>query len=185
MGGGYDELIGGEGWALEVLDMVRHRTVGRPEVTGWKGDTHKETYWRIFLLTKNRNPIIISSFQGMKRRVVLELVAGFTGWRVNPADTSWNQIQGKDCSSRYLTQERVFFPMAKRRGNPNWGKPEPIGPVTPTITEFEQVVREYKLSPDQYLRSTRLREWARRNKNSKYIPEPLLEAWGFEIESTL
>jgi len=75
--------------------------------------------------------------------------------------------------------------MAKRRGNPNWGKPEPIGPITPTITEFEQVVREYKLSPDQYLRSTRLREWARRNKNSKYIPEPLLEAWGFEIESTL
>ena len=54
--------------------------------------------------------------------------------------------------------------MAKRRGNPNWGKPEPIGPITPTITEFEQVVREYKLSPDQYLRSTRLREWARRNK---------------------
>ena len=53
------------------------------------------------------------------------------------------------------------------------------------IQAFEQVVREYKLSPDQYLRSTRLREWARRNKNSKYIPEPLLEAWGFEIESTL
>jgi hypothetical protein len=83
-----------------------------------------------------------------------------------------------------LIFEGIFF-MAKRRGNPNWGKPEPIGPVTPTITEFEQVVHEYKLSPDQYLRSTRLREWARRNKNSKYIPEPLLEAWGFEIESTL
>jgi hypothetical protein len=75
--------------------------------------------------------------------------------------------------------------MAKRRGNPNWGKPEPIGPIIPTVTEFEQVVKEYKLTPDQYLRSTRLREWARRNKNSKYIPEPLLEAWGFEIESTL
>src|SRR5947208_3851464 len=75
--------------------------------------------------------------------------------------------------------------MARRRGNPNWGKPEPIGPITPTVKELEQDVREYKLSPDQYLRSTRLREWARRNKNSKYIPEPLLEAWGFEIESTL
>ena len=104
--------------------------------------------------------------------------------------------------------------MAKRRGNPNWGKPEPIGPVVPTITSFEQIVKEYKLtpdqyvrstrlrewarryknsqfvkeyklSPDQYVRSTRLREWARRNKNSKYIPEALLEAWGFEIESTL
>src|SRR5208282_1564224 len=51
-----------------------------------------------------------------------------------------------------IPQEGMFF-MAKRRGNPNWGKPEPIGPVTPSITEFEQVVHEYKLSPDQYLRS--------------------------------
>jgi hypothetical protein len=76
-------------------------------------------------------------------------------------------------------------PMAKRRGNPNWGKPEPIGPVVPTVTSFEQIVKEFKLPPDQYIRSTRLREWARRNKNSKYIPEALLEAWGFEIESTL
>ena len=75
--------------------------------------------------------------------------------------------------------------MAKRRGNPNWGKPEPIGPVVPTVTSFEQVVKEFKLTPDQYIRSTRLREWARRNRNSKYIPEALLEAWGFEIESTL
>ena len=48
-----------------------------------------------------------------------------------------------------------------------------------------QIVKEFKLTPDQYIRSTRLREWARRNKNSKYIPEALLEAWGFEIESTL
>jgi len=31
--------------------------------------------------------------------------------------------------------------MAKRRGNPNWGKPEPIGPVVPTVTSFEQVVK--------------------------------------------
>ena len=38
--------------------------------------------------------------------------------------------------------------MAKRRGNPNWGKPEPIGPIVPTITEFEQVVKEFKLQPD-------------------------------------
>jgi hypothetical protein len=75
--------------------------------------------------------------------------------------------------------------MAKRRGNPNWGKPEPIGPVVPTVTSFEQIVKEFKLTPDQYIRSTRLREWARRNRNSKYIPEALLEAWGFEIESTL
>gem|GEM_PF-2953553 len=60
--------------------------------------------------------------------------------------------------------------MAKRRGNPNWGKPEPIGPVVPTITSFEMVVKEYKLTPDQYIRSTRLREWARRNKNFQVHP---------------
>jgi hypothetical protein len=74
---------------------------------------------------------------------------------------------------------------AKRRGNPNWGKPEPNGPFVPTITEFEQVVSEFKLRPDEYIKSTQLREWARRNKNSKFVPEPLLEEWGFEVESSL
>ena len=37
--------------------------------------------------------------------------------------------------------------MAKRRGNPNWGKPEPIGPVVPVVTSFEQAVKEFKLRP--------------------------------------
>ena len=95
----------------------------------------------------------------------------------------------------WLADSEPFFSARKYGGSGSTGAmkpvtvsihdPEPIGPIVPTITEFEQVVREYKLTPDQYLRSTRLREWARRNKNSKYIPEPLLEAWGFEIESTL
>ncbi len=69
--------------------------------------------------------------------------------------------------------------MTKRRGNPNWGKAGPPEPVAPTITEFAQIVREFDLQPDQYICSTRLRDWACRNKNSKYIPERLLEAWGF------
>jgi hypothetical protein len=72
--------------------------------------------------------------------------------------------------------------MAKRRGNPKWGQADPIGPVTPTITEFERVAGDFNLQPNQYAHSIRLRDWARRNRNSKYIPEPLLEAWGFEIE---
>ncbi len=75
--------------------------------------------------------------------------------------------------------------MASRRGNPNWGKPEAAGPVIPTISEFERVTREFNLKPDQYIHSTRLREWARHNKASKFIPEYLLEAWGFDVESTL
>ena len=73
--------------------------------------------------------------------------------------------------------------MAKRRGNPNWGKPDTIGPVEITPTSFERVVKEFGLTPDQYVRSARLREWARSNKNSKYVPEALLEAWGFEVDS--
>jgi len=75
--------------------------------------------------------------------------------------------------------------MAKRRGNPNWGKPEPNGPMIPTITEFEKVTHEFNLVPEQYITSTRLREWASRNKNSKFIPEHLLQEWGFEVESSL
>ena len=90
---------------------------------------------------------------------------------------------GLSVRHHYFAEDKSY--KAKRRGNPNWGKPEPIGPVVPTVTSFEQVVKEFKLTPDQYIRSTRLREWARRNRNSKYIPESLLEAWGFEIESTL
>jgi hypothetical protein len=38
----------------------------------------------------------------------------------------------------------------KCRGNPSWGKPEPIGPVVPIVTEFEKTANLYKLTPDQY-----------------------------------
>jgi len=68
-----------------------------------------------------------------------------------------------------------------RRGNPSWGKPVPFGPVVPTVTSFEAAVKELKLQPDQYLHSIRLQEWARRNKDSKFVPESLLQAWGFAI----
>jgi hypothetical protein len=61
--------------------------------------------------------------------------------------------------------------MAKRRGNPDWGKPEPMEAAAPTITEFEQVVHTFHLRPEGYVCSIRLREWANRNKNSKYVPE--------------
>lgn len=76
--------------------------------------------------------------------------------------------------------------MAKRRGNPNWGKPDILGAaVIPTIPEFEVMTKKFKLEPEQYVRSHRLRDWARKNKNLKYVPEGLLEAWGFEIETII
>jgi hypothetical protein len=61
----------------------------------------------------------------------------------------------------------------------------PFGPLVPTVTSFEEAVKELELQPDQYLHSTRLREWARRSKNSKFIPESLLQAWGLETNQSL
>jgi len=71
-----------------------------------------------------------------------------------------------------------------KRGNPNWGKPASF-PVVPAVSAFEEAVKELKLQPDQYVHSQRLREWASRNKNSKFIPESLLQAWGFETDQLL
>jgi hypothetical protein len=50
-----------------------------------------------------------------------------------------------------------------------------------TVTAFEKVVRKFNLEPDEYVYSAPLREWARRNRHSKYIPESLLEAWGLDV----
>lgn len=72
--------------------------------------------------------------------------------------------------------------MAKRRGNPNWGKRQFVGSVGATVTEFEKVARSLKLEPGEYVRSNRLRDWAQRNKNTKFVPESLLKAWGFVAE---
>lgn len=55
----------------------------------------------------------------------------------------------------------------------------------PPMTSLEQVVQDLNLQPDQYLASARLREWARRNTNSKFIPESLLQGWGFDIPQKL
>jgi hypothetical protein len=142
---------------------------------GWGGPRKSSR----FLVDFPPKTIRITNFRSRLAFLPFRAAAGFESvesYKAGSESNFWERVD---------EDRRRGVIMAKRRGNPNWGKPEPIGPVTPTVTEFEQVVREYKLSPDQYLRSTRLREWARRNKNSKYIPEPLLEAWGFEIESTL
>lgn len=55
----------------------------------------------------------------------------------------------------------------------------------PTVSSFEAAVKELRLKPDQYVHSKRLREWAQRNKNSKFIPESLLIAWGIETDQFL
>jgi hypothetical protein len=69
--------------------------------------------------------------------------------------------------------------MSKPRGNPNWGKPEPVIMET-TVSSFESLVKSLGLTPDQYVGSKELKEWARRNKDQKYVPLDLLEAWGMK-----
>ena len=53
--------------------------------------------------------------------------------------------------------------MAKKRGNPNWGKPDiQAAPVVPT--SFEEVVRKLRLSPADYEGSLHSRSGCERIK---------------------
>ena len=69
--------------------------------------------------------------------------------------------------------------MAKKRGNPNWGRPMP--PVSILCTEFEMQVRRLQLAPEAYVFSEQLRTWCERNRNNFYIPEWLLKAWNITV----
>jgi hypothetical protein len=72
--------------------------------------------------------------------------------------------------------------MAKKRGNPNWGKPD-LNTIPYTgATSFEEIAKKLCLSPQQYGSSVQLRDWAQKNKDHKYVPSNLLELWGFEVK---
>jgi hypothetical protein len=71
--------------------------------------------------------------------------------------------------------------MAKKRGNPNWGKPDMnIGPYT-GATSFEEIVKKLQLSPNEYVNSQQLKDWVQRNKDQKYVPSNLLQAWNMVV----
>ena len=72
--------------------------------------------------------------------------------------------------------------VAKKRGNPNWGKPELNTIPYNGVTSFEEVVKQLCLSPQQYGNSVQLKDWARKNKDHKYVPSTLLALWGFEVK---
>jgi hypothetical protein len=74
--------------------------------------------------------------------------------------------------------------MTKPRGNPNWGKPEPVM-LGVSVSSFEALVKSLGLTPDQYTSSGPLREWVAKNKDHKYVPLNLLEAWGFKAQSEI
>ncbi len=51
------------------------------------------------------------------------------------------------------------------------------------LTAFEVEVLRLKLQPAQYQTSVQLREWARKWCSSRYVPESLLEVWGFKARA--
>jgi hypothetical protein len=58
--------------------------------------------------------------------------------------------------------------------------------ITPEgVSTFEYIVRQLRLSPEEYTSSAALKEWVRRHKDHKYVPSQLLEAWHFEVKATL
>ncbi len=74
--------------------------------------------------------------------------------------------------------------MAKRRGNPNWGKPEVVM-IGAAVSSFDALVKSLGLTPDQYHDSAALKEWVAKNKDHKYVPLNLLESWGFKAQSEI
>jgi len=70
-----------------------------------------------------------------------------------------------------------------RRGNPNWTLPLPVALTPGGASAFEHLVVRLGLSPKQYQDSTVLREWVQKNKNYRYVPSELLQAWGFKVDT--
>lgn len=50
----------------------------------------------------------------------------------------------------------------------------------PAPSAFEQTVERFKLLPEQYVDSVVLKEWVWANRHDKFVPEQLLDAWGFD-----
>jgi hypothetical protein len=67
----------------------------------------------------------------------------------------------------------------RNKVNSNWGKA--CGEIPKTPTSFEEMVQRLKLSEKDYRSSAPLKEWAQKHKDSKYVPQDLLEAWGIVV----
>lgn len=72
--------------------------------------------------------------------------------------------------------------MVLRPRNRFFTNPGCYKPVVRTAGSFDQVVEELHLTPSDYFTSPELREWVRRNKDQRYVPTEILEAFGFVVE---
>jgi len=58
-------------------------------------------------------------------------------------------------------------------------------PASVLCTEFELQVRRLRLTIETCVFSAELRSWCERNRNRFYIPEWLLDEWGFRVDANL
>jgi hypothetical protein len=75
--------------------------------------------------------------------------------------------------------------MPKKCRNPNWFSPVPFSALVARPSSFESLTEALRLAPEDFKASTLLKEWVSRNKNYKYVPLDLLEAWGFSVDVSL
>jgi hypothetical protein len=57
--------------------------------------------------------------------------------------------------------------VAKKRGNPGWGKPEVNNVPYTGTSSFEEVVKRLRLSPSDYEASIHLKEWGAKEQGSE------------------
>jgi hypothetical protein len=72
----------------------------------------------------------------------------------------------------------MAVPFASRR----FTCPGAFKDIVPSGSSFDEVVADLHLLPDQYRDSPELKEWVSRNKNQKYVPTEVLNAFGFDVE---
>ena len=82
-----------------------------------------------------------------------------------------------------MTNPAAHPAKVRKRGNPNWGRPGPLGPAL--ATEFEMQVKHLQLTAETYFYSAELHSWCAHNRNRVYVPEWLLKAWRIPVDSDL
>lgn len=69
-----------------------------------------------------------------------------------------------------------------RRGHPNFTNPSRIGPLKKSPTSFDSLIAELGMSAQECTSSPDVRQWVIRNKDDKYVPIEILEAFGLSAE---
>ena len=116
------------------------------------------------------------------------------GWMRHAGGTPYRQCLGSQVSSPYAKLARYC---CKTKGFLNGcfigHAPNDVTACKEALSNLRQVPRKYrtdvfnfevtciahskKLQPEQYVESAELREWARKYRQSRFVPERLLKAW--------